>query len=530
MSRPASVFIDGTLVIIVAGSLNIDNRIEERSTASFVIIDLEGDDTYQNGQVVQVYDGSTDTPTGTKRFTGFIETPEVVRDGSGLLHTIECKDNHYLADKRLIVKSYTDKTLAYIVNDILTDYLIAEGITAGTIQTGPTIKEAIFNYVPASQAFDALKELSGFIWYIDEDKALHFIQRDTNLAPWSLTYLQIVDGSAGLSKGNPAYRNRQYIRGGTGLTSEQTENFTGDGATVAFTVGYPIASEPTVTVDAAPKTVGIKGLDSGKDCYWNKGDATITFATAPANATAVQIVYYGQYPLIARADSYTDIAARLAVEGGTGIVEEMACEAQHESADAMRESASTKIKLYCQDAERFSFQTRTTGLKAGQLLTVTYSPFGFSSHKMLIESVQITEEDSTHLIYSVVAITGPVLGSWSKFFSNLVVHPDRLIKIGQALLLALLQQEETLSLTESTSIDEDEFAVSGNVNRWLNSAPIDAGSIHNVQHERLEMTESNSMPYQAKSTYLWDETGNYPYTYPIHYKGQGTKWDYFTWR
>ena len=108
---------------------------------------------------------------------------------------------------------------------------------------------------------------------------------------------------------------------------------------------------------------------------------------------------------------------------------------------------------------------------------------------MLIESVQIAEEDSTHLIYSIVAITGPVLGAWSKFFSNILTRQDKSIKLGDSLLLVLLQQSETLALTESPSIDEDEFAISGNVNRWLNSAPITHGSLQNIQHERLEMTE-----------------------------------------
>jgi hypothetical protein len=644
MSRPASVFIGGTLVTLVAGSLSLDNRIEERSTASFTIIDLTAALSYQRGQVVEVLSGDSanitdvgsaatdrdastlagftlidlanpakangnlDTievwaqtamtgfkvatfytsaggrtcravvtigdvtagskqtfsglslavqtgdfigcyfstgyierdstggtgvrlnggdvttpglessfnlslagaalslyaPAGTKLFAGFIETPEEIRDGNGLLHTIQCKDNHYLADKRLVVKSYANKTLAFIVNDILTDYLAAEGITAGTIQTGPTISEAIFNYVKASECFDALKELSGFLWQINEDKTLDFIERNTNLAPWALTTTEMVDGSAHLSTGNPAYRNRQYIRGGTGLTGQQTENFTGDAVVKAFTVGYPLASVPTsVKVNAVTQTIGIKGIDTGKDCYWNKGDATITFDTAPGNGLTVEVIYYGQYPLIVRADSPVDIAARLAVEGGTGIVEEMVHEAQHESADAMRESASAKLQRYCQDAEKFSFQTRTSGLKSGQLLTVTYSPFGFASYDMLIESVKIAEEDSAHLIYSVVAITGPVLGSWSKFFANILTRQDKTIKIGDMLLLVLLLNQEELEFAaDVTDLHSDDFS-SGLVNRWI-ALPPTQGAGHNIQHELLTApTEAPDLRNRPKGGYVW---------------------------
>lgn len=535
MARPVSVFIADALVTIAAGSCRIDSRIEERSTASFTVIDLTGALTYQRGQTVKIYEGDSELllesglpillETGdsilleyanlTLLFAGFIETPDRERDGSGLLHTIVCKDNHYLADKRLVVKSYTSQTLSYIVTDIITDYLSAEGITAGTIQTGPTIAEAIVNYVSATQCFDALKELSGFVWRINPNKSLDFVQRDTNLAPWSLTSTEIVDKSAHRSDGNPAYRNRQYIRGGKGLTTVRAETFTGNAVLVAFTVGYPIGLAPTATVNAVSQTVGIKGVDTGKDCYWNKGDATVTFTTAPGNGLAVVITYYGQYPLITRADSYTAIAARLAIEGGTGIVEDIVTEAQHETSAAQNESARNKLQIYCQDAERFTFQTRTSGLLAGQLLAVTYAAFGFTAHDMLIESVEISEEDSTHLIYSVTAITGPVLGSWSRFFSNILTRQDKSIKLGDGLLLVLLQQQETLDLTEAVYIYNDDFNTLGLNNRWLNSAPISAGSLHNVQHERVKLTETPSIGTHEKNNYLWDDATS--------------KWDLASW-
>jgi hypothetical protein len=493
----------------------MDGRIEERSTASFNVIDTAASGNYQQGQTVAIYSGETATPTGTLLFAGFIETPETVRAKDWLLHQITCKDNHYLADKRLVVKSYASQTLSYIVNDIITDYLAAEGITAGTIQTGPTIAEAIFNYVKASECFDALKELSGFTWRINADKSLDFVQRDTNLAPWALTSTQIVDKSAKRSGGNPAYRNRQYIRGGTGLTSQQTETFTGDAVNKSFAVGYPLGAAPTVTVNAVSQTVGIKGVDTGKDCYWSAGDPVIVFTTAPGNGLAVVIVYYGKYPLIARADHYAGIAERLAIEGGTGIVEDIVHEAQHESSTAMGDSARTKLQLYCQDAERFTFQTRTSGLLAGQLLSVTYSPFGYSAHDMLIESVNISEEDPTHLIYSVTAITGPAMGSWTRFFSNILTRQDKSIKLGDELLLILLQASEILDLTETVYLYNDDFNTTGIVGRLLNSAPISGGSIGAVEHERVKLTETPTLSSHDKNNYLWDNAAS--------------KWGFATW-
>jgi len=506
--------IDSVEVVAEQGSIQIDKRIEERSTANFTVLDLASSGAYVRGMPVQITD-----PDSTLIFAGFIDNPgrQRMSPSVGLVWDMTCMDNHYLADKRLVVKSYTDKTLAYIVNDIWTDYLDAEGITIGEFQTGPTIESAIFNYVKVSDAFDSLKEISGLTWYIDENKALYFIDRATNAASWDLdnsTYKPI--GKPYLSTGNPLYRTRQYMRGGKGLTSEQTEVFIGDGTLQSFALGYPCALVPTSITDSVlgAGTIGIKGIDTGKDYYWSKGDSVIYCEIAPVAARTLTVVYYGQYPLIVLATNYEAQATRQGIEGGTGIVEEIVTETQHESADAMRESARTKLLLYCQEAERFVYQTQDSGLSPGQLQKITYSPFGFSAHEMLIESISITA-DGDELIYTVTCITGPVMGSWAKFFSNILTRQDKTIKIGDGLLLILLQQSETLELTEVTAIDEDEFAVSGQVNRWLNAAPIDAGSIYNIEHERLEMTEVTSEATHLTEDYNWDDAD--------------MLWGFFTW-
>ena len=509
-SKKLNVVIGDEVPALEKGSTSIQLRVEERGTARFVVYDRLGTAIYQRGQPVIIYDTA-----GALIFGGFIDNPGRARmgpTGSILRHPITCMDNHYLADKRLVIKSYSGQTLEYIVEDILTDYLIAEGIhenTAGDIEKGPTIDTAVFNYVSVTEAFDALAELSGFTWYIDENKHLYFTDRSTNAAAWNLdmdTYKPI-KGSVRLEGGNPLYRNKQYLRGGKGQTSSQVETFTGDAALINFTVGYPISTAPTVTVqDRAPEaqTVGIKGIDTGKDCYWNKSDATITFDVAPEAGKTVTITYLGEYPLIALAAHPTDHTARAAIEGGTGIVENMLIEAQHETAAAMQESAQGKISQYCREAEKFYYSTTDRGLKVGALQEITFAPFGFSAHEMMIESIGISLMGDV-IIYEVVCITGPSMGSWAKFFASLVTQSSKALRVGDSNLVVLLQTAEQLEMTESTSIDEDEFAVSGNVNRWLNAAPISAGSLYNIQHERLEMTESNSIVEHLTEAYDWDD-------------------------
>jgi len=448
-----TVDIDGTTIDAQKGSFSIELRIEERSTASLVIVDTAGTSTYYKGQPVTI-----DDATG-RIFGGVIDTPEqvVMAPDGGLWHFISCADWHYLADKRLIAESYTATAAGTIVEDIRTKYLAAEGVTAGTIEAGPDIVEAIFNYVRATDAFDALAEKAGKVWFIDQNKALHFKDRTTTAASWALddTTNRPTKGSTKLSGANPKYRNRQYIRGGRDTTAQQTETFTGDGATVAFTVGYPFERVPTVTVGGAGQTIGIKGIDTAKQCYWNKGDATITFAAAPG-AVAVVIVYYGQYDILVLAEDTVEIAAQLAIEGaGTGYNDDISDEPTLNDKDASIDSAKAKLAKYGIAGKRFKYRTTKNGLMPGQLQTITQAAYSLTAESMLIESVAVSAIGS-HITYDIVAIQGPASGSWASYFQALASMKQEVIErlnVGtEQILIILVQRAEILEIAESFTV------------------------------------------------------------------------------
>lgn len=439
------VLIGGVIPHIIKGSLSIDQRIEERGIAEFIIEDLEGVATYVKGEPVEIWN-----VTDTLAYSGFIETPEITRISptGGLYHHIRCTDNHYLADKRLVVAAFAVPTDAGVIATALhTDYLAGEGVTVGSIQTGPEIPEAIFNYVTVAEALDILAEMAGFTWFIDEQKRFFFVDRTTYAAPWTAAIEDMTKRTPSLSTGNPLYRNRQYIRGGMGLTVLQTENRTGDGVTDVFIMSFPLAKEPDITEDGAPMDVGIRGLETGKDYYWSKGDNIIYAEVAPAGAVAIQFQYYGQYPLISLALDEGGRIARQAIEGGTGIIEDIIYEA-HDSGVSSQESARAKLTDYCRDAARFRYQTTRSGIKPGQLQTINYPLLGLNNTEMLIESVRMVPYGN-FIPYDITAIVGPVAGSWARLFSAMFRRQVAAIRIGDERLLALLQQLETLSLVEA---------------------------------------------------------------------------------
>ncbi|MCK5236280.1 MAG: hypothetical protein KAR06_04765 [Deltaproteobacteria bacterium] len=452
-----TVAIDSEIQDIRKHSISVDTRIEERSTARFDVVDTSGVLSFDRGTPLTIY-----AIGGALIFGGFVDAAEKIQmsPAGGLYHKIKCMDYHYLADKRLVAESYEDKTCGFIVQDIFDTYLDPEGVAVGTIEAGPTLVEAIFNYVRVTDAFDSLAEKAGKIWYIDESKVIYFVDRTTASAPWNATSSDFIKGGTKLSNKNPQYRNRQYIRGGRDTTDQQTENFTGDGVTVAFTVGYPIVKVPTVEVDSVGQTVGIKGLDTAKDCYWSKGDATIIFDTAPPNADDVEIVYYGQFDVLIVVEDTVEIADQLAIEGsGTGIVEDMDDEPALNDKDAALDSGIAKVERYGLASQRLTYRTTRLGLKPGQTQTITYTPYGITALDMLIEAVKI-QGFGPEMINTITAVVGPDIGSWAKYFGTVSGFKDKImdrLNVGSAQILIILVARSEIWEWEE-SITENVFA------------------------------------------------------------------------
>ena len=139
-----------------------------------------------------------------------------------------------------------------------------------TVDVGPTIT-IIFNYITGYQAIDLLAERAQYWWLIDKDKILRFHARTDTAAPFAITESNVLAKTDTITNDHPNYRNTQYVRGGFDLTASQVEIFAGDGERITFSVGFPIAEVPTVETNIAAggynaKTVGIRGIDTGKDC------------------------------------------------------------------------------------------------------------------------------------------------------------------------------------------------------------------------------------------------------------------------
>lgn len=406
-------------------TLEVEDAVGERTVCRFRVNDLTNSlaSVLVPGESVEV------ALDGLKVFGGTIDRVQRVKPAPGSdaqVYGIECVDWHQVADRRLVAEVYEGVLAGAIVKSIVDKYLAAEGVSYGaaTVADGPVITKAVFNYVPASQALEELADLTGYLWWIDANKVLYFADRATYAAPWTLdSYARVLQGTLLVERHRQGYRNRQYIRAGTDVTDVRTEQPSPapDGQTKVFTLAFPAAKMPTVKVNGVEKTVGIRGVDSGKDWYWSKGDNTISqddAATPLASTDVLEVTYQGLFPLLVMAEAAEAQTDRQAVEGGTGLYEAVDEKAGLDDRTAALEAAQGLLRRYARIGTTLQFATIHSGLRPGQLLQVNLPEVG-AVGEFLVQSVRLSQAAGDVWRYEVRALSGEEVGGWSQFFQRL---------------------------------------------------------------------------------------------------------------
>jgi len=431
--------INGSPVQIRAGTLRITDVVDQRATCSFTVTDIAGSSHYRKGMAVQITDGAA-------VYGGVVNDAtesHISNLSSGLFHDVNCVDYKYYATKRVAAESYIDTAADVIFDDLITKYLSDEGITPGLVESAPSIHSTIINYAYLSDAFDELAQMANFVWGILPDKTAEFHEQFSKPAPFDADNSIARYGSVSVKHGNDQYRNRQYIRGGINTTDPQTESRTGDAQTTSWSMGYPLAKVPTITVDGVSKTVGIKGVDSGKDFYWSKGDNTITqdaSATPLAKGSVLSVTYQGQYNVIVLSEDPGAIADRKTVEGGgTGYVDDIQDQPNTADSQSGFQTAAALLKQYATVGRTLKYRTRSAGLRSGMVQTATFPQHGLDGVQMLIQEVD-TSDDGTILWYDVTAVESPVQSAWkslSKGLARPTVWVDK-VNVGEQQTLSVL--------------------------------------------------------------------------------------------
>lgn len=242
MAAP-TVKISGVSYPAASASLKINHRAHARSTAGFAVIDATAANHFSMNQPVTILD----LDGTTTLFAGWIDNiVETLRGTAGITHQVTCKDNHYLADKRLVgpdgTTEFVSMTSGAIVEWIIDNILTVEGVTDGTIRVGLTVDRIPADHVSCAEIIERLADLNGFVWKINNDRTLDFRPRTLVTASISPDGSDMLRGSVRVRRRNFSYRNKQYILasdqdvGVTGRTAEENRetSLAGNGSTRVF--------------------------------------------------------------------------------------------------------------------------------------------------------------------------------------------------------------------------------------------------------------------------------------------------------
>lgn len=420
------VYIDNQEIEIRRGSLSISNTVEEHDTCSFTVISAYPQYyDFEKGQTVEICEDS-----GKLLYSGYIySVDERLTTAGKIEYNIKVQGQDYLASKRVFAKGYSDSYIGDIIEDIVNNVLIHEGVTIGKIDKGIKIKRITFNYKHINEIFDELKDLGNYMWFINQNKKLYFIEQGSLRAPYDLDISSIgrgivVDNQIRITKSQHKYRNTQFITGCKGLTNK-TVYKKGDGTTKEFDMGYPLAKQPRIYIDRndgngfVEQTIGVKGLTEGKQFYWQYNNNTIVQADGEAPLESNHILkaeIIGMYDLVIKTNDQDAIFKQQKKDRTTGIVENVE-EGNYVGLDVAMEFARLNINKNKDDGVTIIFKTDRKGFEAGQEIRVNIPQSFIYNQYFKITAVDLIEDNGA-IFYNIKCVKGPLDDSWVKFFQR----------------------------------------------------------------------------------------------------------------
>lgn len=454
---PYEVLVSNQPYMVNATTLIIDRTIGKVSSASFTL-HTDTSVHFQQYEQVAIYDQAQ-----MLAFSGYLYPPiKETKPGfqPSLEHTLTCIGQEWLAKKRVVAASFTNKTCGYVAQWLVDNILSQEGVTVGQIYDGLTpstklypstalypggnvglIPQIVFGYCTVSDALDALVQQASaagtpYYWAIDQFKQLWFVPY-TSVAGPTIDGTTFDDGHLSgqapyVQRQNPLNRNTQYEIGGYAQTATQTETRVGDGNTQSWDMGYALASAPTISTNLngagyTTQTVGVQGVDTGKAFYWQQGSTTITQDSGgtklrgpTGTVDLLKVVYIGQYPNVSTSTNPAAITAQAALDGTSGIIEAVDNDTTLQTAANSLAKASALLTYYGVSGIVFVGNTLDSSYAPGQLVTLALPMHGLSNQQAIVEEVSASDQnDGVNIWYTVTAVAGPYDQTWIDFFSSL---------------------------------------------------------------------------------------------------------------
>lgn len=355
---------------------------------------------------------------GTKLFGGFVvrAQPELGPGDSHKRWQVQCESYAALLDTgKRVHKSYLKQTVGYIITDLITEAGLSDISTTG-VSAGGTVDSFVVDGDSLPILIDRLVQLGGQLasadwgWYIDPDGVLYAGLYSDNPSPFAIVELASADWSASFPPlSAPSYiedateiRNRITVRGGSVPSEEVTETFTGDGATTTFQLeNTHIRSITSITLDGTLVWWGVDWYDSFNDfqCLVNFYAGTLRWDVGNEPTGTIQCTYRYDSALeviVANNASYTTYGRWFDYE-----ITDRSISTEQAATDI----ANAILRDWAIAPAGGELSVPRLGLKAGQLLGVTYAPLSLNTNYP-IRKVVTTLDDSSLGVISTVRFGG----------------------------------------------------------------------------------------------------------------------------
>lgn len=355
--------------------------------------------TPQFNDDIKVFDGSTQIFGGT--ILSVKQTP--ISGADGFVYDVEATDYTYEMDKLLCSATYEDKTIAYIIDDLLTNF--APDFNADNVMSEFVIDKIVFNQVPMSQCLKRLADIVRYDWYVDENKSINFFEKFTNSAPFNITDTSanyVFKSLIATNKGSQV-ANVVKVRGGEYNGNSYTDDITVVGNdTKSFKLPYRFANL-TVSLDTGggfvSQDVGIDFINdfTTDDVLHNFQDRTIRFENALSDGDIIRFSGNPKIRVLAIAED-GDSKAQY------GAIEKIIRDNDIQDNTIARRRAAAELYAFANELIEVKFFTYNSGLRSGQVISINSTKRSISDD-FLIKNITFKPIDPNTFGYSVELIT-----------------------------------------------------------------------------------------------------------------------------
>lgn len=206
---------------------------------------------------------------GTVEFAGevtIIEETHLINPDA-YNYQITCNDWSRRMDRLLVaVQEIGPDEAGTIIKSILTEFAGEFAVDLTQIGEGVVVPEQQFDYVPVTSVLDQLANLSGYVWYVDQDKIVHFVSPPSFLSPLTgNTYdvdTDLLIGDFNWNEDISQIKNRIYLKDAlVPDAGERTDVFISDGVGSFFKLYQEPEGVDSTTIKSTPP--------GGAEKIWN---------------------------------------------------------------------------------------------------------------------------------------------------------------------------------------------------------------------------------------------------------------------